>query len=421
MIKMKEPGKYSFGIGDRFSHQGRAQLEALMQASSELGIEVTPVWNKSNREHLIVHSEPADVRAEADAAVKALNYTGPYFVDADHINLTTVDRFIEHSDFFTLDVADYIGRKASDTDIEGFVEAHRPFCGRLQIPGIGGSYTITEQYLREFAEKFLFAINEAAAIYRRIVSAKGEGTFVTEVSMDEVDQPQTPLDLLFILKGLADLEVPVQTIAPKFTGRFNKGVDYEGEPDRFAREFEEDILVIKYAIIQFNLPAGLKLSVHSGSDKFSIYPVIGNLIRKHDCGLHLKTAGTTWLEEVIGLALSGGRGLEIARIIYRRAYDRREELCGPYANVIDIRPEMLPSPDEVDTWDTLKFAATLRHVPGDPDYNPSFRQLIHVGYKVAAELGQEYTDQLKENEQVISTCVWENIYRRHIVRLFTTI
>jgi hypothetical protein len=421
MIKMKEPGKYSFGIGDRFSHQGRAQLEALMQASSELGIEVTPVWNKSNREHLIVHSEPADVRAEADAAVKALNYTGPYFVDADHINLNTVDRFIKHSDFFTLDVADYIGRKASDTDIEGFIEAHRSFCGRLQIPGILDSFTITEHYLKEFTEKFLFAINEAAAIYRHIASAKGEGNFVTEVSMDEVDQPQTPLDLLFILKGLADMQVPVQTIAPKFTGRFNKGVDYEGEPDRFAREFEEDILVIKYAIIQFNLPAGLKLSVHSGSDKFSIYPVIGNLIRKHDCGLHLKTAGTTWLEEVIGLALSGGRGLEIARIIYRRAYDRREELCGPYANVIDIRPEMLPSPDEVDTWDTLKFAATLRHVPGDPDYNPSFRQLIHVGYKVAAELGQGYTDQLKENEQVISTCVWENIYRRHIVRLFTTI
>ncbi|MDD3737492.1 MAG: tagaturonate epimerase family protein [Bacteroidales bacterium] len=418
---MKEPGKYSFGIGDRFSHQGRAQLEALMQASSELGIEVTPVWNKSNREHLIVHSEPADVRAEADAAVKALNYTGPYFVDADHINLNTVDRFIKHSDFFTLDVADYIGRKASDTDIEGFIEAHRSFCGRLQIPGILDSFTITEHYLKEFTEKFLFAINEAAAIYRHIASAKGEGNFVTEVSMDEVDQPQTPLDLLFILKGLADMQVPVQTIAPKFTGRFNKGVDYEGEPDRFAREFEEDILVIKYAIIQFNLPAGLKLSVHSGSDKFSIYPVIGNLIRKHDCGLHLKTAGTTWLEEVIGLALSGGRGLEIARIIYRRAYDRREELCGPYANVIDIRPEMLPSPDEVDTWDTMKFAATLRHVPGDPDYNPSFRQLIHVGYKVAAELGQGYTDQLKENEQVISTCVWENIYRRHIVRLFTTI
>lgn len=417
---MKDPGKYSFGIGDRFSHQGTAQLEALMNASSELGVEITPVWNKSNREHNIVHSEPADTRAEADAAVKTMNYSGPYFVDADHINLNTVDRFIAHSDFFTLDVADYIGKKASDTDIEGFVEAHRSFIGDLRIPGIGTRIIVTENYLREFAAKFLFAVNEAAAIYRHIASCKGEGTFVTEVSMDEVDQPQKPLDLLFILKALADLKVPVQTIAPKFTGRFNKGVDYEGDPIKFGTEFEEDILVIKYAVRQFGLPAGLKLSVHSGSDKFSIYPVIGDLIRKHDCGLHLKTAGTTWLEEVIGLALSGGSGLDIARQIYRQAYIRREELCGPYANVIDIKPELLPSPDEVDTWETLKFAATLRHVPGDPDYNPSFRQLIHVGYKVAAELGKNYTDALRENEQIISTCVWENIYRRHIIRLFTT-
>ncbi len=108
-----------------------------------------------------------------------------------------------------------------------------------------------------FAAKFLFAINEAAAIYRHIASVKGEGNFVTEVSMDEVDQPQQPLDLLFILKGLADLKVPVQTIAPKFTGRFNKGVDYEGDPVRFGKEFEEDILVIKYAVRHFGLPAAL--------------------------------------------------------------------------------------------------------------------------------------------------------------------
>jgi hypothetical protein len=289
----------------------------------------------------------------------------------------------------------------------------------LQIPGIEEKFVITEEYLREFASKFLFAIGEAAAIYRHIASVKGEGNFVTEVSMDEVDQPQQPLDLLFILKGLADLKVPVQTIAPKFTGRFNKGVDYEGDPLRFGKEFEEDILVIKYAVREFGLPAGLKLSVHSGSDKFSIYPIIGRLIRKHDCGLHLKTAGTTWLEEVIGLALSGGKGLEIARMIYRRAYERREELCGPYATVIDIRPEMLPHPDTVDTWDTLKYASTLRHIPGDPNYNSSFRQLIHVGYKVASEMGAEYTDALVANAHIISTCVWENIYRRHILRLFT--
>jgi hypothetical protein len=416
---MNETGKYSFGIGDRFSHQGKAQLQALMKASAELGIDITPVWNKSNREHNIVHSEPSDTRAEADAAVQTLGYSGPYFVDADHINLTTVGRFISHSDFFTLDVADYIGKKASDTDIEGFVKAHRSYIGDLSIPGITDRFTITENYLREFAGKFLFALNEAAAIYRHIASVKGAGNFVTEVSMDEVDQPQQPLDMLFILKGLADLEVPLQTIAPKFTGRFNKGVDYEGDPVRFGKEFEEDILVIRYAVRMFGLPADLKLSVHSGSDKFSIYPVMGSLIRKHDCGLHLKTAGTTWLEEVIGLALSGGTGLDLAKLIYRRAFERREELCTPYATVIDIDPEKLPDPDEVETWDSRKYADTLRHVPGNPNYNPSFRQLIHVGYKVASELGEQYTAAQEANAAVIAGCVTENIYERHVIPLFS--
>jgi hypothetical protein len=415
---MIEAGRYSFGIGDRFSHQGQAQLRALMKASSELGITITPVWNKSNREHNIVHSEPSDTRTEADTAVRALNYMGPYFVDADHINLSTVGRFINHSDFFTLDVADYIGKKASDTDIEGFVEAHRQFCGDLTIPGITGHFTVTEEYLREFAGKFLFAINEAAAIYRHIVSVKGAGSFVTEVSMDEVDQPQQPLDMLFILKGLADLKVPVQTVAPKFTGRFNKGVDYEGDHERFGKEFEEDLLVISYAVKTFGLPTELKLSVHSGSDKFSIYPIIGSLIRKHDCGIHLKTAGTTWLEEIIGLSLSGDSGLELARLIYRRAFERKEELCAPYATVIDIKPEMLPHPDAVDKWDKIKFSETLRHVPGNTNYNPGFRQLMHVGYKVASELGAVYTGALEANADIIGECVTENIYTRHILPLF---
>src|SRR5215469_15207368 len=103
--------KYSMGIGDRFAHQGRAQLAAFVRAR-ELGVDVAPVWNKSNREHLIVHSEPASVRVEAEEAVKALSWKGSYFVDADHIGLKTVDRFLGCSDFFTLDVADFIGKPA---------------------------------------------------------------------------------------------------------------------------------------------------------------------------------------------------------------------------------------------------------------------------------------------------------------------
>ncbi|MGC1359758.1 MAG: hypothetical protein WA826_01155, partial [Silvibacterium sp.] len=90
-------GKFSLGVGDRFAHQAKAQLEACILASKH-GIEVTPVWNKSNREHTIIGSEPSSTRQAADAAVQALRWTKPYFCDADHINLGTVDRFLAPCD-----------------------------------------------------------------------------------------------------------------------------------------------------------------------------------------------------------------------------------------------------------------------------------------------------------------------------------
>jgi hypothetical protein len=236
--------------------------------------------------------------------------------------------------------------------------------------------------------------------------------------MDEVENPQTPVYLLFILKMLADKGVPAQTIAPKFTGRFNKGVDYRGDLKQFAREFEEDVLVIDYAVKEFGLPEELKLSVHSGSDKFSIYPIMAEIIKKHNKGLHLKTAGTTWLEEVIGLAVAGGEGLDLAKKIYANSYNRKEELCAPYADVIDIDESKLPSVDEVNTWSNEKFANTLRHIPEHPDYNSNFRQLIHVAYKVAAEMDDVYYGMLEKYADIIGHCVEENIYDRHLKRLF---
>ncbi|SDH64417.1 tagaturonate epimerase family protein [Propionivibrio dicarboxylicus] len=411
-------GKYSLGTGDRFAHQGVAQLSAILKARQELGVAITPVWNKSNREHNIVHSEPADARRAADAAVKSLAYNGLYFVDADHINLGTVDRFIEPSDFFTLDVADFIGKPAPDADIEAFVAAHRAMIGTIAIPGIEDPFVVDEAYLRSVARKFLLATQEAARIFRHIAEKKGAGNFITEVSMDEVDEAQTPLDLLFILKSLADLRVPVQTIAPKFTGRFNKGVDYVGDVARFAREFEADLLVIDYAVDHFGLPPALKLSVHSGSDKFSIYPVMGRLIRKYNKGLHVKTAGTSWIEEIIGLALAGDDGLALAREVYAEAYARQDELCAPYAAVIDIDHAALPTPDVVADWSGEAFAAALQHEPGNPLFNPGARQLIHVGYKVAAEMGPRYLAALERHRDVIARCVTGNLYDRHLRRLF---
>lgn len=410
-------GKYSFGIGDRFGHQGKAQLSALMKAR-EAGIDIIPVWNKSNREHGIVGTSPDDVRQEAEESVSKLGWTGEYYVDADHINLSNVDPYIEHSDFFTIDVADYISEPVDSGKKLLFIEHNKKYLGDLSIPGISKTYPITEELLSGIADKYLYATEKATEIYQHIAQKKGEGKFIPEVSMDEVAEPQSPVELFFILGALAKEKLPLQTIAPKFTGRFNKGVDYQGDLGQFEQEFEEDLLVIDFAIKEFGLPKNLKLSVHSGSDKFSIYPVIGRLIKKYDKGIHVKTAGTTWLEEIIGLAAAEGEGLALAKKIYRTAFEKQEALCGPYAAVIDIHPGELPSPDEVDTWNGVKYADTLRHVPGHPDYNPNFRQLIHVGYKVASDLGDEYYGNLEKHAEIIGQNVKENIFDRHIKRLF---
>ena len=410
-------GKFSLGIGDRFSHQGVAQLRAIVKAN-QTGLDISPVWNKSNREHIYVHSHPADVRKEADAAVAVLGFKGKYFVDADHINLGTVAPFVETADFFTLDVASFIGKESPEAEVKDFVASCSKYMGKLSIPGIDHPIEVTVELLVVIAGKFLAATKQASEIYSFLKEKKGEGNFITEVSMDEVETPQTPVDLFFILKMLADKGVPAQTIAPKFTGRFNKGVDYIGNVDQFAREFEEDVLVIDFAVKEFGLPEDLKLSVHSGSDKFTIYPIMAGIIQKYDKGLHVKTAGTTWLEEVIGLALAGGEALDVAKSIYTIALGRKDELCAPYADVIDIDDSKLPSAEEVTGWTSEKFANTLRHIPGHPDYNPNLRQLIHVGYKVASELGTTYTDLLKKHADVIGNCVEENIYDRHLKRLF---
>ncbi|MBN1181974.1 MAG: hypothetical protein JXB49_06785 [Bacteroidales bacterium] len=410
-------GKYSFGIGDRFAQQGVAQLSALKKAK-DAGIQFTPVWNKSFREHSIIGTSPVDTRKEADAAVKQLGWTDQYLVDADHINLKTVDAFVDHSDFFTLDVADYIGTKADDASISAFIANNKKYMGKLSIPGISHTFDISESLLTEIAGKFLFAIQEAGKIYRHIESKKGANNFITEVSMDEVNQAQTPVEMFFILSAVAAEKIPAQTIAPKFTGRFNKGVDYVGDLDQFAKEFEEDLLVIDFAIKEFGLPENLKLSVHSGSDKFSIYPIMGNLIKKYNKGIHVKTAGTTWLEEMIGLAMAGGDALAMAKKIYTKALEKTEALCAPYATVIDIDTAKLPTAVEVESWSGEKLANSLRHIPGQADYNPNFRQLIHVGYKVAADLGDAYINMLNANAKIVGEQVSQNIFDRHIKRLF---
>jgi hypothetical protein len=411
--------KYTIGVGDRFAHQAKAQLRACMLAA-EAGMTVVPVWNKSNREHSFIGSEPQSVLAAAREAVESLQWTGGWHVDADHIRLDTVDRFLPHSDFFTIDVADSIGQPASVEVVAEFVQRHPELIGYITIPQLTEALQISGEEVERIAGKYLLAVQEAGRIYRHIAERKGEGNFIAEVSMDETDSPQTPPELLVILAALADEKVKAQTIAPKFTGRFNKGVDYVGDLAQFERELNGDLAVIAFAIDRYGLPANLKLSVHSGSDKFSLYPIIRRTLPRFDAGLHLKTAGTTWLEELIGFAESGGEALALTKEIYAEALDHVDELCGPYASVIDIDQARLPSAKAVSAWSGEQFARALRHDQQDTLFNPSLRQLLHVAFKLAAKKGDRYLDLLKANEKVVGHHVTLNLFERHLKPLFLT-
>ncbi|MFM8469903.1 MAG: tagaturonate epimerase family protein [Limisphaerales bacterium] len=409
--------KFTIGVGDRFAHQAKAQLTAFQLAAAQ-GVAVTPVWNKSNREHTFSGSHPQSVFDTAQAAVKTLGWTGGWHVDADHIRMETVDKFLPCSDFFTIDVADSIGKAPEERYVERFLAKHTELIGAVTIPGISEPFQTTSESIAAIARKYLSATWEAGQIFKHIKRTKGAKKFIGEVSMDETDAPQTPPELLVILALLADAGVYLQTIAPKFTGRFNKGVDYVGDLAQFEREFSDDLAVIAHAVKAYGLPKNLKLSVHSGSDKFSLYPIIRRALQRTGAGVHLKTAGTTWLEEVIGLAEAGGDGLALAKEIYGYALEHVDELCAPYASVIDIDRTKLPSAAAVNGWTGPQLANAIRHLPTHPEFNANIRQLLHVSFKLAAKAGTRYTDLLKANEAIVAKNVTENLYDRHLKPLF---
>src|SRR6476660_3400884 len=134
--------RFSFGVGDRFAHQAKAQLLAFQMLAKD-GIDVAPVWNKSNREHTFIGSEPQSVFDAAQAAVKSLGWNKGWHVDADHIRLETVDRFMSCSDFFTIDVADSIGKPPTSERVAAFVSRHPELAGPVAIAGITQPFQIT--------------------------------------------------------------------------------------------------------------------------------------------------------------------------------------------------------------------------------------------------------------------------------------
>jgi hypothetical protein len=404
--------RFTFGIGDRFACSGRAQLRAFPRIDG-----IAPVWNKSWREHRLIGSEPATVRAAAAAAVAAEGWTGPWFVDADHVGAEALPRFAPHCDFFTLDVAEAMGRRAGPEAVAAFLDRHGDLATTVGWPGMERTLTITRDELAAAAARVLDAAMQAVTLHRQLEALRPDGAYAVEVSLDETDEVQGPAEIVAVLAVLADAGISADTIAPRFPGRFNKGVDYVGDVTAFAQSFAADAAAAAWASTRLGMRNQTRLSVHSGSDKFAIYPAIRAAVTRLGTGLHLKTAGTTWLAEVEGLALAGREGLELAQRIYAGAYAGLAEMVAPYAPVVDISVARLPAPALVANWDGRRFAAALHHDAACPEFNRDFRQLIHVGFPVAARLGGAFTAARRRCADIIDPVVTDNLSARHLRQL----
>ena len=307
------------GIGDRFGKEGSAQLRA-MQKAEQAGVVVVPVWNKSFREHSLIGTKPDDVRVEADAAVKArrleaqlLRRRRPHRPQ-DRRRLPGRQQLLHPR-------RRRLHRQGGDRRGDRRLRARH---GAVQ----GGAAHPRRRRRRSTSPTPCSRRSRATTFTRSRRRARSTATSspprapTTSCPRSRPTRPTTRSSRSSCSsswRAIAREKIPVQTIAPKFSGKFLKGIDYVGDIRTFEREFDADLAVVAHARQVFGLPASLKISVHTGSDKFSLYPIMHRAIKKHGAGLHLKTAGTNWLEEVIGIAQSGPKGLAIAKRIYAQA------------------------------------------------------------------------------------------------------
>ncbi len=283
----------SFGFGDRLG------LATLGHMAAVRGTKFAPIFaQQSVRENTRTGRTPQQVMDDARRAVDAARWDLPWGADADH--LKTVEDLLPFVQagytFFTVDPGEHVDNMA-DTDPVDVL--------KQKIVGFNWN-ELTTLYLNQNGEqawgqfepetlmraivKYGKAIQHTVTIYQRLSEMKD--VFDFEVSVDETDSPTKPLEHYFIANELTRLGVRFTSLAPRFIGRFEKGVDYIGDLDALDTE------LAKHAAVTAHFGT-YKLSLHSGSDKFSVYP----LIAKHwGERIHVKTAGTSYLEALRVLA-----------------------------------------------------------------------------------------------------------------------
>lgn len=293
----------SFGFGDRLGLATPGHLAAAAPYDFA-GI----FAQQSIREMTRTGRTPQEVIAAATEALAATNYALPWGADADHLK-TREDVFATAEAgfcFFTIDPSEFVNNAADDMP-EDQLEAE---VQKQVADGVFGSKHPESLYLsRDFETKSATYRFERASLMRAVVKygravqhcevmaehiaeANPTRLYEIEVSVDETDSPTQPLEHLFFANELQRRGVTIVSLAPRFIGEFEKGIDYKGDLKAFESSLTEHVSIARAF-------GPYKISIHSGSDKFSIYPIIGRV-----CGelLHVKTAGTSYLEALRVLA-----------------------------------------------------------------------------------------------------------------------
>jgi hypothetical protein len=293
----------SFGFGDRLGLATPGHLAAVVKR------DFAPIFaQQSVREMERTQRSPQEVLRAAQQALAAAGYLQPWGADADHHK--TPEDVAKSAEagftFFTIDPSAFVNNAAdrlSPTELEAEIvrlEADgvlakgwsREYLGRRFDVDAKLRLEFTPERLDRAAVKYARPLAHAAAMYDAISKSCAGRPFDVEVSIDETETVTSPLDHLFCGLELKRRRVPVTSLAPRFIGEFEKGIDYRGDLAAFEAQLGEHVAVAKFC-------GPYKISIHSGSDKFSIYPAIGRA-----CGelLHVKTAGTSYLEALRAVA-----------------------------------------------------------------------------------------------------------------------
>ncbi len=339
----------SFGAGDRLGLAGPGHIRALRQAGPGVAAVLA---QQSARELTRTQRTAQEVIDAATWAVLQEGYREPWGADADHLKtFDDVDTAAAAGyTMFTIDPGDHVDDEADTDDNVALMlkydalpwDALDTNSDAMWHKYVGITYELgdgvnlvseTPEDLMRAACKYGRAVAHSAGMARRIAQAVGDRPFEIEVSVDETASPTRVFEHFFVANELNRLGVPnLVSLAPRFIGEFEKGIDYKGDLEAFETSVGRHVVVARHC-------GPYKLSIHSGSDKFSVYP----LIARHAGELvHVKTAGTSYLE---ALRVIGGVDPDLFRDIYAFAYGRYEQDRATYH--VSAALDALPAPDDL--------------------------------------------------------------------------